>query len=237
MLARVLIIVIVNAAFFAAVLWLIPVESILAARGYTPTQIAKLETFLASENAPAQPADTQPTPGAKPNNKNGDTTMAERASSAHTAKAGATGGQARSRQPESEPRLVATATVNVRAGQSTNDAVIGQVTKGDTVTVVKDFGGDWIKIRDGGLTGWAYRPLFEQAGGQAAAESHPITKLVSTATVNVRTGPDTKYDAVGQVSPGDVVTVLKDPGGDWIRVQHGTLRGWTYKPLFKPVEN
>lgn len=62
---------------------------------------------------------------------------------------------------ESPRRLVATAVVNVRAGQSTDTEIIGRIENGATVAVVDNPGGDWIKVDYGAGKGWVYRPLFE----------------------------------------------------------------------------
>lgn len=58
-------------------------------------------------------------------------------------------------------------------------------------------------------------------------------KMVATATVNVRAGQGTDTDVVGQIDPGQEVTVLEDPSGDWLKVEGKTTRGWVYRPLLE----
>lgn len=140
MLARVLIIVVVNTAFLAAVLWLVPIEAILAARGYTPAQIAALQT-AAEENDAAATGGAVKTPSA----------AADSATSQKRAKP----------TIPNPPKLVATTTVNVRTGRGTKHDIVGQVTAGEVVKVLKNPGGDWIRIQHGSLRGWTYRPLFK----------------------------------------------------------------------------
>lgn len=223
MLARVVIIVIVNAAFFAAVLWLIPIENILTARGYTPTQVAALQAAPATKATASQADKT---------GDNESAPVADKSTSTNVA----TSKDTPSVVPAQIPRLVATAAVNVRTGQSTDTAIVGQIAQGDVVEVLQTPGGDWVQIRRGELTGWVYRPLLKKTSAAAARTAEPAPRLVATATVNVRSGQSTDYPVVGQISLGGVVTVLETPGGDWIRIQHGDLRGWTYRPLFKPTD-
>lgn len=169
MLARVLIIVAVNAAFFVAVLWYVPVEGILAARGYTPAQISALKTAGESETDKA-PADNQASgtpPGddtaqatAQQAPENGEQdSQAPQQTQARTATDDGNGES--TDQSARPPRLVATDTINVRAGQGTDHDVVGQVSSGEIVTVLDNPGGDWIRIERDDLRGWAYRPLFE----------------------------------------------------------------------------
>lgn len=58
--------------------------------------------------------------------------------------------------------------------------------------------------------------------------SVPQAKVI-TAFLNVRTGPGTNYDSVGQVKAGDILQVLgRNDDLKWIAIQgpNGTLRGW-----------
>ena len=66
---------------------------------------------------------------------------------------------------------------------------------------------------------------------QAAAARE--RELVATSNVNLRAGQGTEYGKYGKIKRGETVTVVDDPGGDWVRVEAGKLRGWAYRPLFK----
>lgn len=176
MLARVLIIVVVNTAFLAAVLWWLPIEGILTARGYTPAQIATLQSAAEADQpaatrggamtpsatdgadaAGATEGQAQPAPIEEAASNGGDaapTASASDAENGQTAPA-----------PKEPPKLVATATINVRTGPGTNHSAIGEVTNGDIVIVLDNPGGEWVRIKRGDLRGWVYRPLFEPTGG------------------------------------------------------------------------
>jgi len=49
--------------------------------------------------------------------------------------------------------------VNIREGPSTADPVVGRATKG-TVLEASVMRGDWVRVSQGGLTGWVYLPLL-----------------------------------------------------------------------------
>lgn len=183
MVARALIIVLVNAAFLIGVLWYMPIEGLLSARGYTPEQIEALKSTgpeaptpipppgmmrqsgdtpgAESTPAPAEsaPAEAKPVPAesvtapqpAQASRPEGEPATAQTAPAKPAEKA----------EPAPPQQLTATATINVRAGKSTQHRVVGQVESGDVVTVIEDPGGDWIRIEHGPTRGWAYRPLFE----------------------------------------------------------------------------
>lgn len=58
-------------------------------------------------------------------------------------------------------------------------------------------------------------------------------QMVATTTINVRTGQGTSNPAIGQLHKGDIVTVVDDPGGKWMRMRSVHFIGWVYKPLFR----
>lgn len=78
---------------------------------------------------------------------------------AGTAGSSNTGGADKSES--GEQKLIATATINVRAGAGKENDVVGQLQPQQEVRV-KETDGDWIRIESGDVTGWAYRPLFKK---------------------------------------------------------------------------
>lgn len=58
------------------------------------------------------------------------------------------------------------------------------------------------------------------AAPQAAAETAEdmILRVVSAARVNVRSGPSTGYDVVGQVLAQDIVRVISNPYSEWVKI-------------------
>lgn len=173
MIGRVIIIVVVNAIFMIGVLWYLPIQGLLQARGYAPERIAAVTEALnaqpETEQAPAgaAPASSPGTPSGEPEaGQPGDGAPSNGDSGQDQAGTDDAAPQSASSQPESEPEpraeLVATDVVNVRSGQSTDAEIVGRIPNGTTVEVVTDPGGDWVEIDYGEGTGWVYRPLFEQ---------------------------------------------------------------------------
>lgn len=137
MVARVIYLIVLNAAFLVAFVWYLPISSVLDARGYTQEKITAVERILDDTQLP-EPESAGP------------------------------GEATRSGEPEAAPAeppqlLVATAVINVRAGQGTDTEVVDQLQSGTTVEVLADPDGDWVEIDYGTGTGWVYRPLFKPA--------------------------------------------------------------------------
>lgn len=140
--------------------------------------------------------------------------------------------------------------VNVRSGPSTADEVIGQAGTGDRLPVLEQ-ANDWYRVQlseelTGWLAGWLVTleelsvvptsavgtaiPLPKQTTSQSAdttaADNNRRTALVTADAINVRSGPDTVAEIVGQAQQGNAFPVLSQ-SGDWYRVQlaDGTV-GW-----------
>lgn len=77
----------------------------------------------------------------------------------HTSRSSTSGCQVSTKA--GKPIMVATSTVNVRAGASTQQAVVGQVSRGAKVLVEGASANGWIYLQRCNLTGWAYKPLFK----------------------------------------------------------------------------
>jgi len=130
--------------------------------------------------------------------------------------------------------VVTGSTVNVRSGPGTGNGVIGQVTQGDTLSVLEQ-SGDWYRVKtSSGLTGWVagWLVALEAAGdppgpsrsGEVAGSEK--VAVVTGSTVNVRSGPGTGNGVIGQVTQGDTLSVLEQ-SGDWYRVKTSSgLTGW-----------
>jgi hypothetical protein len=171
---RTILLLIVCGGFLAAVVWLLPIEGILSARGYSEAEIATLKqarqtrvnegtAIAASEPgvAPSQGTGAADAPAPK---QTGTSTAAQ--SSPDTRATSPTGGEQREalapgRAGSAQPKLVATDTINVRGGPGTDNPVTGKVYPDQTVTVLRDSGEDWIEIQRDDVRGWAFRPLFK----------------------------------------------------------------------------
>lgn len=88
----------------------------------------------------------------------------------------------------------------------------------------------WLAIFCLGLT--ALWPRGEAAAIQDASTPSGIVITVTyTDPMNVRAGPGTFYDIIGQLFPGDVRPALGiSPGREWIQISYDGSIGWVYAP-------
>lgn len=68
-------------------------------------------------------------------------------------------------------------------------------------------------------------PAGQESGMRSAdaedereAEPDMILRTVTGRRVNVRQGPSTSYDVVGQVIEAEIVRVVSDPQQDWVKI-------------------
>ena len=102
--------------------------------------------------------------------------------------------------------------VNIRSEPGTSHEIVGTVYEGTEVTISQQQG-DWYKISVGNTSGWVSSSLIT---AQATAR---VT--VTGTTVNLRSGPGTSYDKVGQVSQGETL-ILLGTEGDWFKVKNSS---------------
>ena len=113
---------------------------------------------------------------------------------------------------------------------STGDQAIGQIGLGDTVQAIAK-SGDWYQIDFSGGTGWVAGWLV-QADQSSAGESSGLATVDTNmqlqalcSTVNVRSGPSTGDQVIGQIGLGDTVqTIAKS--GDWYQIDFSGGTGW-----------
>lgn len=77
-------------------------------------------------------------------------------------------------------------------------------------------------------------PRQAQAYQQASTPTGIVITVTYTDPMNVRNGPGTFYDIIGQIFPGDVLPALGiSPGREWIQVTFSSGLGeigWVYAP-------
>lgn len=127
--------------------------------------------------------------------------------------------------------------VNIRAGASTEHAVIGQAAYGDSYSVVSS-GNGWYQVRlKNGQTGYISSSLVNEGG--RFTTSNPTIEVVEAtqAAVNVRGGPSTTYDIIGNISQGTTYPRLQT-SGEWVQIRlPGERIGWVAKWLVKVTED
>ena len=116
--------------------------------------------------------------------------------------------------------------VNLRSGPSKQYQVKWEYGKGFPIKVIKKKG-DWIKVADfENDTGWIFKPLLEKT-------PHMIVKVNKNKKkkINIRSGPGTKFNVVGQAYYGVVFRTIEQKKG-WARVKHESgLEGWIKRSL------
>ena len=143
-----------------------------------------------------------------------------------------------------QPSLQAKVTVgvlNVRSGPATTFSLVGTVSSGTVVPVIKQQG-DWLQVRlSSGLTGWVagqYTQMTQavSSGGQAPVSNTPVvtapssnTVMVNIASLVVRSGPNITYNIITALPQNTILSVLKEQG-KWLQVslQSGEP-GWVFK--------
>ncbi len=121
--------------------------------------------------------------------------------------------------------------LNVRKGPGTNYGAVGQLNKGDVITITETapngsytwgkFYGGWIRLD------YTDYDLTNQGGDTSPEEFQPITGTVKVSdALRVRSGPGTGYSVAGSLSNGTKVTILeKKMVGHmpWGRIESGWI--------------
>lgn len=110
---------------------------------------------------------------------------------------------------------VTTADLNLRSGPGTQYSVIAVMPKGTSVTVLS-VSGSWAKVIYGNKEGYAHTAYMTQVSTQI---------MVTTANLNMRTGPSTSYSVIRVIPNGAEVKVLSTSSG-WARVVYGGSEGY-----------
>jgi uncharacterized protein YgiM (DUF1202 family) len=143
---------------------------------------------------------------------------------------------------------VATGALNVRSGPSLAYSAVAVVYQGNVVSLVgRNTASTWAKIRlSNGTEGWVNAastyitpnisisslPLAESA----SAPTSSATALVSTGSLNVRTGPGVTYSVLTAASQGQTVILLgRNSNSSWAKIQLGNgTQGWVNASLITP---
>ena len=105
--------------------------------------------------------------------------------------------------------IVNTGVANVRSGPGTNNEIVGTVYK-DTEVDILETSGSWYKIKLGNLNGWMSDTVLDIKISQNV--------IVTGEKVNLRSGPGTNYDILGQVVKGDKLGLISSEG-DWFKIK------------------
>ena len=119
------------------------------------------------------------------------------------------------------PGRVNTGTLNVRSGPHTGYDRIGTLKHNTQVTILASVNG-WYKISSGDLVGYV-------SGEYITPGSDPLVEpregMVTTGSLNIRSGPGTSYSKVGSLGRGASVTVVDTVNG-WYKITAGSVTGY-----------
>lgn len=125
----------------------------------------------------------------------------------------------------------ATERVNVRTGPSTSYKIIGVLNAGEQVKLT-GYTGKWSQVIYNGQVAYVftkYLTATAPTGGNTVQPIQPTesTTLYTTANLNFRKGPGTKYGIIGTINAGTPVTYL-GTSGNWTKVSCGGYTGYLF---------
>jgi len=138
--------------------------------------------------------------------------------------------------PNTGTQMVAERPLNVRSGPGMRHDVIGELNTGDVVTILEQ-SGNWAQIRyANGAVGYvffAYLDLY--TGPEPVNTGTSFTGLrYATGSVNVRSGPGTKYTRLATLRKGNEVTAVA-VSGNWTKIQWEGTEAYVYSKYLKAI--
>lgn len=116
--------------------------------------------------------------------------------------------------------------LNVRKGPGTNYDKVGSLKRGSKCTVYPNkASGGWSWVEDSGISGYVSTDRLTKFTGNT--RTGVVT--CNADVLNVRKGPGTSYDKVGQIPNGASCTVYLDVKADWYFVTYGDIAGYASK--------
>ncbi|PLT30039.1 SH3 domain-containing protein [Peribacillus deserti] len=110
--------------------------------------------------------------------------------------------------------------LNVRSGAGTNYARIGILPRGSRIDVIQKLSNGWYKISYKGKTGYVSGQYVKTTAAAA-----PVYRVKAT-SLNVRTGPSTKYASIGSLKNGAVINVIRKESNGWYRINFNGKTGY-----------
>ena len=127
--------------------------------------------------------------------------------------------------------VVSTTDVNVRSGPDNSYAVLTVMRKG-TSSEKLGMNGNWVKVKVNGKTGYVYKSFLKEDAASAETPTEKKTVSITASSLNIRSGPGTKYDIIGAVKKGKTVTVV-GTNGDWYKIEYNGKDGYINKKYTK----
>ncbi|KZZ86042.1 SH3 domain-containing protein [Bacillus sp. SJS] len=124
--------------------------------------------------------------------------------------------------------------LNVRSAPSSASSLLGSVTKGTKVAILKSEG-SWLRISYSGKTGWVSRD-FVKSGSLESQIKTGKTGIVTAASLNVRNAPSPTGGLSGKVVKNEQVSILEEKNS-WTKIRfNGSQTGWVSSLYIKASE-
>ena len=153
--------------------------------------------ILGGDTETTAPTETKPQETTKPTTGNTGNT----GSTGNTGNTGNAGTNTGTGTTTSIPAVVTGSELNIRKDTSTTSDIVGQYKYGDRITILET-SGSWGRTDKG----WVHMDYVYKDGTTGKS---PCKGVVTTNGLNIRSGPGTKYDAVGSLNTGARVNVLE----------------------------
>ena len=234
------------AAIGAAVLWkYLPFgqETDTRAKTDTDTTTHTIETVLTTQ--PPSPVEVTPSIGDDDETGTAEETDAasEEAGPAEGAPVGSAYIDGMAVEPAGDIVMIADTGANLRTGPGTNYAIAESLPRGAELTRTGTVNG-WSQVQyQGGeyyvatnlLTekdGAVQEPAVSMTSAAAAADGDAVGTLVVASDVNIRSGPGTEYDKVGEAKTGAVLSAVgRSSDGKWYLVSTESGTGYVNRKL------
>ena len=133
---------------------------------------------------------------------------------------------------------ITTEALNIRSGASTSHSIVTKAYKGDQVKILESSNG-WHRVQlSNGKSGWGHGGYISLSdsnagsgnnannGGETSTPVTGKTGIISTAALNIRSGPSTSYSVITKAYQGDRVDILESSNGWYkIKLSNGKV-GW-----------
>lgn len=127
---------------------------------------------------------------------------------------------------ENNSGIVNVSALNVRSGPGTNNRIITKLYRNNKVSILESSNG-WHKVQlSNGTIGWSSAEYISTSTNGDASTSGSKVGVITTSTLNVRSGVGTNYSIIGKVYKGNQVNIQETQSG-WhkITLSNGSI-GW-----------
>lgn len=122
---------------------------------------------------------------------------------------------------------VATDFLNLRAGPSSDDAVLAVMPWGTAITLTGDSANGYLSVSFDGIDGWAFADYIDDGSGSVPSGDGG-TATVATDALNLRSGPGADFDVLAVMFTGAEVTLTGDSSNGFLGATYNGVSGWAF---------